>query len=571
MDVKYFPHTRFPVRTAIAGVLLVLLMLAITGLVRADSSRSKTGAVMARSVVVDPSTGQPILVEYNEDGSEAGVLALPPAYQSNVGSLSVMAGSEYQSHKDRLDLYLDQYAEGLASGAQLMDRNQFLTSTFVAADGQTSITRPPLDATVKSVLVRAQGLRSRPSSQDLILLSFPVNLAQNYPADNARSLLLDADGNVIASSTHTIGYRVGFFGDASAPQEALSSRTRRAGDPIFGPVPGIKVSVSDAYPGGVGATDNEGRYSFRYYLPTCPLGGFEFTTDVYAELPYQSFLPLGSPMSTYYLRRQDWDTCYASLVPGPLGLVPTYQEAELSDPIVNVDFYVDVLFLTGKVGLENLNGEEVALGDDTQYRAFTEAEELQRTITYYDFNADGTPDTVVHGTVKDVIQTDGSTVNRFVAENTPQLWTAADTVDWQGVYFRAEDAATQAPDLLRRADTQKRLDQSIGLLTKISQEDYRNTDILIFRESTGQLILHRRGLSDAEIQGRPQTGFDETDNRFAYRVMLRGPRDSDLNIGGGNRSGGYSQFASTLKMAAPFQHREADHPKPGGNRQGRGD
>lgn len=93
--------------------------------------------------------------------------------------------------------------------------------------------------------------------------------------------------------------------------------------------------------------------------------------------------------------------------------------------------------------------------------------------------------------MKDVIQTDGSTVNRFVAENTPQLWTTADTVDWQGVYFRAEDAATQAPDLLRRADTQKRLDQSIGLLTQISQEDYRNTDILIFRESTGQLILHR--------------------------------------------------------------------------------
>ncbi|MBK8973310.1 MAG: hypothetical protein IPM37_18865 [Hahellaceae bacterium] len=74
------------------------------------------------------------------------------------------------------------------------------------------------------------------------------------------------------------------------------------------------------------------------------------------------------------------------------------------------------------------------------------------------------------------------------------------------MYFRAEDAATQAPDLLRRADTQKRLDQSIGLLTQISQEDYRNTDILIFRESTGQLILHRWGLSDAEIQGRPQTG-----------------------------------------------------------------
>ena len=131
------------------------------------------------------------------------------------------------------------------------------------------------------------------------------------------------------------------------------------------------------------------------------------------------------------------------------------------------------------------------------------------------------------------------------------------------MYFRAEDAATLGPGLLHRADTQKRLDQSIGLLTQITQEDYRNTDILIFRESTGQLILHRRGLSDAEIQGRPQTGFDETDNRFAYRVMLRGPRDSDLNIGGGNRAGGYSQFASTLKMAAPFQHREADHPKPG--------
>ena len=33
--------------------------------------------------------------------------------------------------------------------------------------------------------------------------------------------------------------------------------------------------------------------------------------------------------------------------------------------------------------------------------------------------------------------------------------------------------------------------------------------------------------------------YDEEREQFAYRIMLRGPRDSALNVGGGiNRSGG---------------------------------
>ena len=68
----------------------------------------------------------------------------------------------------------------------------------------------------------------------------------------------------------------------------------------------------------------------------------------------------------------------------------------------------------------------------------------------------------------------------------------------------------------------------------------------------------------------PQTGFDETDNRFAYRVMLRGPRDSDLEYRRGNRSGGYSQLPPPWKMAPRFSTAKPITPNRG-NRQGRGD
>ena len=102
--------------------------------------------------------------------------------------------------------------------------------------------------------------------------------------------------------------------------------------------------------------------------------------------------------------------------------------------------------------------------------------------------------------------TDGSTVNRFVAK-TPAVVDDSG-YPWTGRAFTSErKMPPQAPDLLRRADTQKRLDQSIGLLT-ISQEDYRNMGYSFPVSLPGGV----RTDGDAERcgnSGRPQTGFDK--------------------------------------------------------------
>ena len=48
----------------------------------------------------------------------------------------------------------------------------------------------------------------------------------------------------------------------------------------------------------------------------------------------------------------------------------------------NRKLFLDMMFLTGKVGVENPNVEEVAQGGATEYSAFTDGEALQRDIAW---------------------------------------------------------------------------------------------------------------------------------------------------------------------------------------------
>lgn len=49
---------------------------------------------------------------------------------------------------------------------------------------------------------------------------------------------------------------------------------------------------------------------------------------------------------------------------------------------------------------------------------------------------------------------------------------------------------------------------------------------MVFREATGELVLERQGLRDAEISGRYQVGEAEDGESLFYDLMLRGPNDS---------------------------------------------
>lgn len=275
----------------------------------------------------------------------------------------------------------------------------------------------------------------------------------------------------------------------------------KEGDTIFGPVIGTKVYIDEfAYPGGVTSSDGEGRYSLTGRLPTCPVGGFDFTVDIYAELKYRNFLPIGSPDIPYYLRRQSWEYCYAYMAPVSANLLTggsmTYGLVYTQAPSVSTayqhNFYVDVMVVTGKVSLKNLDDSPVPIGDATTYSYFDEAE-LAITQERYDFNVDGKPDILVKGTLKTIADpVTQAEQDIFVAEGQAPYWQAGDEVTLQGVYFETPDSsegATPEPDLVRLIDYQKRIkdEDKIGLLQSISVADFQNTDILMFRESTGQL------------------------------------------------------------------------------------
>ncbi|WP_415893760.1 hypothetical protein ACMXYN_04970 [Neptuniibacter sp. PT8_73] len=530
----------------------------------------KHGAVMARSVVTDPETNQPILVEYGSNGEELREVPIPQDYKTQINQLKIISAATYRQEKKRLDDYKLHYQDTLAKGAELLSKAQYLQRDFLpaVASAETAddlvngfIKKPTLSDNVKSVLVRAEHNRlGQQRDKELVLLTFSVNLAENYDLPtSAKSVVLSPEGNVITTAPNNIAYRVGFYGNATDPQAARKSSSRTQDDTIFGPVGGIRVSVSEfAYPGGIAATDSEGKYRLNYFLPPCPVGGFEFTTDVYAELRYQNFRPSGSPTIPYFLRRQDWDFCYPNMVQIHPLQPPVYFPAT---PIVksqSIDLWVDVMFLTGLVNLKNPDGSTVAIGDKTEYHSFAEQEKnvVQKN---YDFNGDGTLDFTYAGVMQEIVEPDGVIWEKFVKGG-------EDTAEVQAVYFEepdfSADAEYVAPDLVRLIDQEKRLEPA-GYLKSISRDDYQNTDILVFRESTGELVVERIGLRDEEIDGRAQAKYYDDAGHFFYSIMLRGPMDFNTNIGGLGRGTDFAEFNTKARLSEPYQQLDADHLKPG--------
>ena len=569
----------------------------------------KQGTVLARSVVLDPETGLPILVEFDASGNEVAEVNIG---NTSVNDISIVASSDYFFFKNQLDQFRQNNADTLALGAELLSRNEFDQSQFILADNQTAVSQAELPQDINSVLVRGQGNRSLSLSfasgqelnQGLVLLQFTFDFTQQINVDtNSQTLVVNRQGQIVAQSSNRIGFRVGFFGDPNEPQQGRGSRINN-GDFVFGPVPGVPVNVDDLiYPGGRSVTNANGQYSFQFLLPTCPIGGFSFTTDVWAELQYRNFLPTGAPRIPYYLRTPGYTFCYADIRPPSFNPLDTFSNIldptsvlpqdrfQFSQPAIQSNLFLDVIFLGGEISLKNADGSDVAIGETT-YSSFQQPAE-QTTQQFYDLNSDGVFDHVEQGRILlctrfetdegtplqpsetpeevDVFLSDSSQVNNldsalehFTCEDTNPDAQANQGGTWQGVFFDGfQNDLLDYPDLVRVIDQEQRF-EPIGVIETISEEDLRNTDVLIFRESTGQLILERRGLKQNEASYRPAVEYDEESNQVAYRILLRGENDSSLNIGGGiDRRQSFEDWATDYQLTEPFIQRQSDHPRPG--------
>ncbi len=545
--------TPFALRLVL-GLTLLLSGLSAHGFLFPFHTEAQYGAVMARGLVTPDGDSSltntaVVIVPYNTAGEEVGSpISLPEGH--TLADIRIISRDEFQTEVDLLEDWRAENAGGLAEGARLLPREAFLGQSYTLADGQTRIAPPALHPTIKSVLVRPQVHRHRTDPNELALLRFTVDLSDpGRPGPNIRTLLLDRHGRIRHASEGILAPRTAFYGD---PNTGQSSTRRTPEDTIFGPVSNVKVEVF--YPGGVGVTDSEGRYSFGFWM-ICPPGGFDYPVDTHVSLRYRSFNPQGSPVLPYYLTRHHRVYCPAPpIIPGfDLAALMAYLEAlaihaSIARPVMPpIDFYVDVMFLNGTLSLANPDGSPVPLAAETHYRVF-DPDDTPVAAHWYDFDGDGRVDLAQLGRVER-ITLDGAPVDVFYPD--PEG-------EYQGVYLSSNPApnppppgheeAGYQPDLIRLANTPVRREHT-GLLGGISQEDLQNTDLLVFRESTGELIVERRGLSERDMGEAEQAGS------LYYRLMMRGPRDAHWrNVGGGvDRRMAWGEWAADYGLEKPFR------------------
>ncbi len=308
----------------------------------------------------------------------------------------------------------------------------------------------------------------------------------------------------------------------------------------------------------------------------------------------------------------------------------------------SVDFIIDMMVLSGKatvknevVGVDaldpfdpkeirtiNIAGDqagtswnsevEITGSSETKYQTTdfqfddpngdTASDEVKRTRQQsYDFDGDGTPDATIR--VHYVcVQINEQTGEETLIGNADQNTTCGNDLtkkatyenaesrpeaqQYQGVYLSSVHGGGIAPDPKTPPDLVRQLDYKHnnyheGLLKSLSLEDLRNTDIYVFRESTGQLVAERSGLAKEEVERHIKNIGAEIDEDnpdakpfFFYRTQLRGSQEGKFRI-----SGEFSQrhpegLQETLDerftrwqissgMNPAFHEREADHIRAG--------
>src|SRR5690606_26937423 len=159
------------------GIFLCLLLLGVGNISAYAGQAFKHGAVIARAMALNEN-GQPILVEYNEDGSEAGEVTLGE-YANRVNELQIISAYEYRTQLARWNEFRERPSNPLAEDAELLSRAGFLQhGSYPTADNQ-QIANPGLAPHIKSVAIRGRSSRFGADPQQLILMSFSVDLTQN--------------------------------------------------------------------------------------------------------------------------------------------------------------------------------------------------------------------------------------------------------------------------------------------------------------------------------------------------------------------------------------------------------
>nr|MBV6628515.1 RHS repeat protein [Oceanococcus sp. HetDA_MAG_MS8] len=505
---------------------------------------SASGYVLATGLVRDEA-GNPVWVEIDESQSDPTQQQQPlpnqppPDAQVLSGPLVQAALAEYADFVSGDSPYRDAY--------QILDRaayNQRAEAGFGTARVQRNgqwvdepITSPPLSANwVMSVVIRDPATVTDPQAlppEGLVLLQSPIDLGSaptSIPGDTV-SVIVDAQGRLLHSSPLPVGFQTDFF---DPPLQTPLDRQRmnaEMDERVLNGLSGVRVRNSLDWNAQALSAPETGGYRLSYLGVPCPCTAFSHDTVITGTVPYRSFNPKSpSGQGIYTIATPQSNTCigYAHCdLPAPVGSVGGTLGSRVAGivatlaepPRLRRDLRLDSVLLSG-IGRLTAGVELGPVDYSDQRQSYDPGASFANCaageVFATDLDGDGDDDRACLGQTPEqagrvFVYLGGAPVQAVDSAERP-CDPFADGAQCTFINFDLSRAPDTLPDL-----------QSRGLLQRLSEDDLRNTDIYVYRASTGELLAERLGLGDdPERWIFDQADVVQGETAFRYQTLLRG-------------------------------------------------
>lgn len=502
------------------------------------------GYVYARAIVKDENSGLPLWAEYNEQGGHTKLDV--DLAEANDGQ--VVSGATYRSYATALESFKVQY-EGYV---EVLSKEEYLgkIDSFTTINGQPIVNlSADIHDSILTIAIPAKEKRFQVDGARIEKLLLPVDLiAHPNVSESTNSILIAKDGRFLAESRLRIGYLTAFNRDENGqvpdvteyePASSYQFGSRNIRD-FLDPIPNVYIETAGANRNAKVLSGEDGFYRAQAFPVPCP--GFIYHPQLYAtaRLYYANFHPRGNPAIPYWLEATSYNSCngLALLLQSSgnlLGLMAavSIQAIVASSPenIHRIDYPVAINVIGG---LATMYGATVS--EKTTYRA--EESPLTEYMAPNDFDGDGEFDSYVRGQYND-----------------EGMFEANPDGKYYGVFLSGKESNGQ-PDFVRVMDVLPDFKHK-GFVETISEDDLKDTDILVFRESTGELITERNGFTDEEMDRRRLGRTDINDNSVAYSMAIRSVEDFRSVLRKYSR-GGFSDWQATNSMNPALHNHKSD-------------
>jgi hypothetical protein len=500
--------------------------------------------------------------------------------------VGVMSGDEYRlyiTQKEKLhSQYEDKNNPNPLTELKLYSREGYENATLYLADGQTQITKPQLAPATAYVSVLPQALRLIDDPSGLILGEYPINPETTINGDTF-SLLYKFSGSgmgqVVKQSKFRIGFKTAFAKDSSGNPVPVDDWVKITGGGEYKAVGPISNAKLEGPMFSTASTNNEGFFKLAWTsIPCFGLVGYSIDSYITMTLQYRRFNPRDNQgkYSSYYDLYPVYEGCTPSFYMVPyIGPYPTGYTI-YNSPMTAIQFAVDLTIISGTaqlsadVGVLNRNillsrTNKVPVGLNTAYQVDAvdntkiiaggqdyDGDGLYE-IAQHDFDRDGVLDIVIAGHY--LVDANG---NPILDANGNKQFIVGAPEEIQAVWLSSNPTSQipDNPDLTRVMDSASFANFTHqGLLSEISEEDLKNTDIYVVRLSDGKLIAERIGLNERNIN---DFGGDSNEDRFYFTMQMRGSKTSTWRQGVN-----FETWQSKSGINPELHKRQADHLQPG--------